>query len=102
MAFTRIVLINKKGEGLKLVENLFNKGLTMVDLYHARGSAIGGPIDKKGNPIIVEQEILTVIIPNNQAEEIFEFIYSEAKIESETGAFLYAQPLGSIREQKLA
>ena len=84
-----ITCVLYKGGGFKLIEALRKRGLTRANLHHARGSAIGDPVRKNGLPRQFEKEIVTVVTPAAQADELFEFLYHEADIKSPRGGFLY-------------
>ncbi len=88
-----IVLITEPGRGTPLIEKLFAHGLTMLDLHHARGSAIGGPIDRKGVPVVLEQEIVTCVVAEQKADEVFALIHELGKVDQPGGGFMYMQDL---------
>ncbi len=76
-----------------MVEKLFTHGLTMVDLHHARGSAIGGPTDRKGVPVVLEQEIVTCVVPSQKANEVFALIHELGEVNHPGGGFMYMQDI---------
>lgn len=55
------------------------KGIASVFYHHARG---GGISTRKGRESFhyVEREIATVLVPEDQADEIFEFLYFAAGV----------------------
>lgn len=92
-SFKSITLITRPGKGVPLVERLFKQGLSMVDLQHARGSVVGGPQNKKGQPIESEHEILTCIVPADQANDYFSLLYEWGEVDQPQNGFLYLQDL---------
>jgi hypothetical protein len=79
--------------GVHLLKALLEKGLASANLHHARGAHIGAQSDRTGLPPMVQTEILTVMVAEEQAEEIFEFIYVQGKIGEINQGFLYMETL---------
>lgn len=78
-----ITCILSPSKTMDLVKKLYHeKGITTTIFHTARGSSyISG--------IANEKDIITVIIPEEQSDDIFEFIYKEAAIAEERGSFMF-------------
>lgn len=94
--FKSITLILNKGEGSKIVNKLFEQGHTMVDLHSARGSHIDAPKDKKARPLVTEQEVVTCVVPETQAQQLFEDLYLFAKLNHPNHGLMYMESLSQI------
>lgn len=81
-----ITCILPKGKSREVVKKLHDeKGLTAINVSNGRGSsAHKGKIKAES-----EVEILTVVIEDERADEIFEFIYFEADIGGISKGFMY-------------
>jgi hypothetical protein len=79
------------GKALPLLETLKNsKGITTANINYARGFSVRTAIFvKKSVEVRVENEILDVLVPKDRADELFEFIYDNARIGEEQGGFMY-------------
>lgn len=76
-----------RGVGLELQGRIFSEmGLARVDVHATRGF-IG--TDPAGLFSRVEKEILSVVVEEERAEEVFEWIYREARVAELEGRFLY-------------
>ncbi len=94
--FKLITLITSAGKGLSLLEQLYSNNLPMVDLHHARGSHIGAPVKRNGLPVEVGQDIVTCVVPADQADSIFAKIYDLAEIAQPNGGFMYMRSLVGV------
>ncbi|MBU2572677.1 MAG: hypothetical protein KKH28_01185 [Elusimicrobia bacterium] len=90
-----IVLNTFPGKGMPLVESLFSRGLKMVDLQHARGSFPGGPVDRKGDPVQTEIEIVTCVVEESVSGGIFSLIHELAGLDKQCGGFMYMRTLNA-------
>lgn len=81
-----ITCILPKGKSLEIVKKLRSeKGITAMNVSNGRGSsAHKGKIRSES-----EVEILRVVIENERADEIFEYIYFEAEIGEISRGFMY-------------
>lgn len=81
-----ITCILPKGKSLEVIKKLHEeKGITAINVSNGRGSSA-----KKGKiQAEAEVEILTVVIEESRADEIFEFIYYEAEIGGISRGFMY-------------
>ena len=91
--FKIITCVLYPGGGTKVLEALWNRGVTTGNTSYARGSAMGDPIGKDGIPVQFEKEILTAIVRGSEADEIFELVFEVAEINRPHGGFLYMETL---------
>ena len=84
-----ITCILYQGGAAALVQSLRERGVTSVQMHHARGSAVGASIDRRGRPIEFDQEVVNVVVPAAQADELFEHIFFEAGIDGAQCGFMY-------------
>jgi len=87
MKFITCILYHKGGT--EVLRALHKRGINSVALHQARGSAVGDPVGHDGLPVSFEKDILTVIVPSEIADEIFELIFTTAGIDRPYGGFLY-------------
>ncbi len=95
--------------GTDILRALHKRGINSAVLHQARGSAIGDPVGLNGLPVSFEKDIITVIVSQDMADEIFEFIFTTAGIDRSYGGFLYmgtlhrasTYTLGSLPEENL-
>jgi nitrogen regulatory protein PII len=81
-----ITCILPRGKSLEVVKKLHEeKGITAVNVWNGRGSSA----HKRKIQTESEVEILTVVIEDSRADEIFEFIYFEAEIGGISRGFMY-------------
>ncbi len=85
-----IFCILPKGIGLGIVKRLKEVyGIMTSNINNARGVGKITPLAYRGIAGQSEKEILSVIVPTNSADEIFEFIYHEAEINKPHGGIMY-------------
>lgn len=94
--YKTITLILNKGEGSKVITKLYEQGHTMVDLHMARGSQIDAPTDRKGRPLVTEQEVVTCVVDEAQAQQLFEDLYLFAKLNHPNQGLMYMESLTQI------
>ncbi|PCJ63465.1 MAG: hypothetical protein COA79_01245 [Planctomycetota bacterium] len=95
----KIVCVLPLGKGSNLVNILKNeKNINTSDSSHARGA-----IKKNSQFDFLPQEtdIVTVIIDETIAEEIFEYIYYYAEIDKTPGCFMYQTHISDSSEFSL-
>lgn len=78
-----------KGAGLPLVQALHDYGITASNLSYARGSDVGEPAGKDGIPFPSVKEIVTVVVPGNDAEKMFDYVIEKGNLERPGGGFIY-------------
>ncbi len=77
-----------------MVQTLRNeKGIVTANVNNARGlgKLTRHTYRRLGDQ--TEKQILTVVVPDDQADEIFEFIYHEAQIDRPHGGLIYVSKL---------
>jgi len=81
-----------KGAGIRLVEMLHNeKNIDSTNVHTGRGLRTVESVKDYG--AWTEQDILTVIVSAEQAEEIFAFIFFEGELNKPAGGFIYQTSL---------
>jgi len=82
----RITCFLPKGTGVKIVEMLQSeKNIVSTNVHSGRG--------QRTAETWKEQEILTVIVDADRAEEIFEYIYFQGKLNEPGGGFIFQSDL---------
>tara|TARA_B100001123_G_C15189865_1_gene978847 strand:- start:96 stop:410 length:315 start_codon:yes stop_codon:yes gene_type:complete len=82
----RITCFLPKGTGVKMVEMLQSeKNIVSTNVHSGRG--------QRTAETWKEQEILTVIVDADRAEEIFEYIYFQGKLNEPGGGFIFQSDL---------
>jgi hypothetical protein len=96
MSYKLITLIVAKRKGLYLLEQLSEKkGIVTADKSNVRGSTI---YDKNG----VEMEILTVLVEQERADEIFEYLFVEAELDEAHQGLIYQVDLRRASKYSLS
>lgn len=92
----QITAILPVGIGHEVLEQLsLTRGLTTATLHRARGMGIVPLIGKGGVGAQVEWDLLSVIVPADQADEIFEFVFNRGQVDRPHGGFVYMGRLDS-------
>lgn len=66
------------GKGKAVLDALrVQKGISSAFVHHARGAGVDSRRDAK-RPFYAEREVITVQVPVEQADEVFEFLYYSA------------------------
>ena len=90
----RITCFLPKGAGVKMVEMLQSeKNIVSTNVHSGRG--------QRTAETWKEQEILTVIVDADRAEEIFEYIYFQGKLNEPGGGFIFQSDLNRATSFKL-
>ena len=90
----RITCFLPKGTGVKMVELLHSeKNIASTNVHSGRG--------QKTAETWKEQEILTVIVGEDRAEEIFEYIYFQGELNKPGGGFIFQSDLNRATSFKL-
>ena len=90
----RITCFLPKGTGVKMVEMLQSeKNIVSTNVHSGRG--------QRTAETWKEQEILTVIVDADRAEEIFEYIYFQGKLNEPGGGFVFQSDLNRATSFKL-
>ena len=90
----RITCFLPKGTGVKMVEMLQSeKNIVSTNVHSGRGQRTAETWN--------EQDILTVIVDEERAEEIFEYIFFQGKINKPGGGFIFQSDLNRATSFKL-
>ena len=96
----RITCFLPKGIGIRLVEMLHSeKNIDSANVHAGRGLPTLENAENYG--AWTEQDVLTVIVDATQADEIFEFIFSQGEINKPGGGFIYQTSLTKASNYKL-
>ncbi len=89
-----ITCILPKGISLGVVKTLKEeKGIVTANVNTARGVGKLTPLAYRGIGEQTEKEVLTVVVPSEDADEVFGFIYDEAGINRPHGGLIYMSSL---------
>jgi len=90
----RITCFLPKGAGVKMVEMLHSeKNIASTNVHSGRG--------QRTAETWKEQEILTVVVDEDRAEEIFEYIYFQGELNKPGGGFIFQSDLNRATSFKL-
>lgn len=81
MAYKLITCIIPAGRGLELVEQVRSLGIDSANVNHARGLGKGSR-RRRGVALYTQREIITALVPTDRADEVFEFLYRAADIDT--------------------
>lgn len=95
-----ITLVLPPGKGFPVLEHLHKSGLLTSNLHHARGSFVGLH-DKKGRPVQTEQEVVTCILKDDEAEHWFEELHNFAGFDKPNPGFMYMESLKACSNYSL-
>jgi hypothetical protein len=88
----RITCFIPKGVGLHLVEVLHDeKNIDSTNVHNGRGLRTVESVKNYG--AWTEQDVLTVIVDSERADEIFEFIFIKGELNKPGGGFIYQTSL---------
>jgi len=94
------VILDKDGTATELARKLKEEHkLFTGNIQNARGT--GDPSTKRSFMSQVEKDLLTVMVPEEQADDIFTFIYQECRMGDLFGGFMYQAHLGRTSEYSL-
>ena len=89
-----ITCILPKGHAIPLMEKLRKeKNVTNMSFHHARGAGRSGH-ERRGIGHYVENHILTIATSDADADDVFNFIYHEAKIGEGHNGMIWMEKLG--------
>lgn len=89
-----ITCILPHGRALPVLEALKEElGILTGTMHHARGTGRMTPLAWRGVGEAAEKDVITVIVPAAQADDVFGFVYDRAGIDRPHGGILYQQPL---------
>ena len=76
------------GSATSIVDALFHQlGVRTANVHRGRGAS------HRSGTFADEVEILTVVVPADEADRVFEFIYAQAAIGEQPHRFLFQAPL---------
>ena len=81
----------KAGPVLKVLAK--ERELTALDIHYARGVGRITPLCHRGIGETSEREVLTVAVPAEEADELFEYIHELAEIDRPHGGLMYMHGL---------
>lgn len=89
-----ITCILPKGIASGVVEKLRSEhNIISANIYNARGVGKITPLAYRGIGAQTEKEILTVEVPEDKADDLFEYIYVAADINRPHGGLIYMNKL---------
>ena len=95
----QISCVMPHGLGLPLQRRLFHElGLTRVELHSARGFMGSDPEHLFSR---IERDVLQVVVEAERADEVFEWLYHEARVADQEGRFLYVARLARATPYEL-
>ena len=98
-----ISLILPLGRGHALLEALDReKGLVTAFSHHARGFGVSGFLMRRGFALQTEKDVIHVAVPEERAEEIYEFLYLAGNIGQPHGGFMFIEPLERLHQARAA
>ncbi|MBF0218772.1 MAG: hypothetical protein HQL49_04480 [Gammaproteobacteria bacterium] len=87
-----ITAVLPKGRAAALMRFLVQEcGITGVDVHFARGVGKMTPMQYRGIGETSEREVVTAVVPEDRADEIFTKIYHAAEINRPHGGIIYMQ-----------
>ncbi len=85
-----ITCILPKGTAYRLQQTLIEeRGIHSVNFHRARGVGRFSPLTKRGIGEQQEKEILEVIVPAEDADELFEYIFFNGEMNHAHGGIIY-------------
>jgi len=97
-----ITCILPKGICINVIKSLKEeKGVITANINTARGLGKLTPLAYRGVGEQSEKEILTVAVASEIADEVFEYIYDEARIDRPHGGLIYMSSLDSVSAYSL-
>ena len=89
-----ITVIIPKGVDTELVNQLGDEvGINSVNVNYARGLGRITPLRHRGIGETTEKAIITVLIEEERADEVFEFIFYKADVNHPHGGLMFQQSL---------
>ena len=92
-----IVCILPKDTAADLLETLRrDKGLLRTGIKSARGLGRITPLAYRGIGAQSEKELISIVVPAAEANEIFDFVFEQANINRPHGGIMFMQALGLV------
>ncbi len=93
-AYKQITAILPKGRGLPIIKSLKDdKQIVSANLNYARGVGRMTPLRFRGVGEQTEKEIISIIVSEHLAEEIFDYVHDIANINTPHSGVLYMSTL---------
>lgn len=87
------------GRGLALLEALRReRGLVTGHLHLARGFGRATPLRRRSFGEAAERDVVTVVVPGDEADAVFAWLYEAGGIGQPHGGFVYMRALQQARE----
>jgi len=96
-----ITLITYPSVGNEVIQALHRGGINTASFHRARGSSIGDPVARGGVPVQHEQDVVTVVVSSEIADEIFQFLFQLFGSKEDRPGFLYMAKLSRSSDFKL-
>lgn len=85
-----ITCILPKGVALPVLKKLKDeKGISRVNINSARGMGKITPLAYRGIGGQTEKEIMNIVVSEDDADDVFEYVYLEAEINQPHGGMIY-------------
>ncbi len=85
-----ITCITPRGQGPALIRCLVDElGVVSGNFSPGRG------VSERQGAFAQEVDILTVVVPTERAEEVFEFLYHRSDLDHSLGRFMFQSPLNA-------
>jgi len=82
LSYKLITCFLPAGRGKEVLDGLRKqKGMLSAYVHHARGAGVDGRRASGKIPFYVEREVITVLSPAHQADNIFEYLYFAAGLD---------------------
>jgi nitrogen regulatory protein PII len=88
-----ITCIVQRGWGNDIVKAAVLAGAQGATVYFATGSGMRERLGILGLAVEVEKEVINIVVPNEQADHIFEVMYKAGKLDTPGMGFIYITPL---------
>ncbi|HUP24657.1 MAG TPA: hypothetical protein VNB06_17170 [Thermoanaerobaculia bacterium] len=98
-AWKLVCCIVPHGRGLELLAALRrDRGLSSGHLHLARGIGRATPLGRRPFGEVSERDVVTVVVPAGEADEVFEYLYFEGGLDQPHGGFVFLRPLAQATE----
>ena len=88
-----ITCIVQRGTANEIVRAAVLAGAQGATVYFASGSGMRERLGLLGMAVEVEKEVISIVVPSEQADHIFEVMYNAGKLDTPGMGFIYITPL---------
>ncbi len=88
-----ITCIVQRGKANEIVKAAVLAGAQGATVYFASGSGMRERLGLLGMAVEVEKEVISIVVPSEQADHIFEIMYKAGKLDTPGMGFIYSTPL---------